>query len=36
VAIVCATVTSGASGAQLMTPGRMTSPTLAFSKAGNR
>jgi hypothetical protein len=34
--IVCATVTSGAVGGQLMTPGCMTSATLARSNAGAR
>jgi hypothetical protein len=34
--MVCATWISGASGAQLITPGRITSTTVARSKAGIR
>ena len=36
VAIMRATITPGTSGEQLITPGRMTSATVAFSKLGSR
>jgi hypothetical protein len=36
VAIMRATITAGTSGEQLITPGRITSATVAFSKLGSR